>query len=256
MKLLVTTVALVWACAALVSAGPAAAIECGDCGSPVECGSALSCMNQVPGTPCGGSRICIDLNHPACGVLIRCCGCEDGLSQGIQFDPNLVIPDGDPAGVTTSVTLTESRIVVDMDVYLEINHTWVGDLVVTLSHEGTTVTLLDRVGEPGTPGGCEADLTCEKRVYLNDESDVSIQCSPDACSTCFPSGQVEDRAYIPAEALSTFDGHDVFGDWELTVSDLSGGDVGAICSWGIIVVGAGPVPAETTSWGTVKSTYR
>ena len=256
MKRLVTTATFVWLCAALASAGQTAAIECGDCGSPVECGSALSCMNQVPGTPCGGGRICIDLNHSACGLLIKCCGCEEGLSKGAVLDPHLSIPDGDPGGVTTAISVGESRIVVDIDVYVEIQHTWVGDLVVTLSHDGTTVTLLNRPGEPETPGGCDANLTCEKRVYLGDECDVPIQCSPDDCGTCFPAGQVEDRAYIPAEPLSSFDGHDVYGDWELNVADLNGGDAGEICSWGIVVVGAGPVPAEPITWGTVKSTYR
>jgi subtilisin-like proprotein convertase family protein len=244
------------ALAGLALAAPALAIHCGDCGSPVECGSALSCMNKLPGTPCGPGLICIDLNHPACGLLIKCCGCQEGLAQGAVFDPHRAIPDGDPAGITSTLTLTESRIVVDLDVYLEINHTWIGDLVVTLTHDGTTVTLIDRPGDPATPGGCDADLACGSRIYLGDEGDTSIECTPENCSTCFPGGQVEARAYIPVEALSTFDGFDVLGDWELRVSDLSGGDAGEICAWGIVIVGAGPVPTEAVSWGTVKSTYR
>jgi subtilisin-like proprotein convertase family protein len=201
-------------------------------------------------------RICIDLNHPACGLLVRCCGCEEGISQGATFAPPLSIPDGNPTGVSSSIEILSSRIVVDLDVYLEIDHTYVGDLVVTLSHEGTTVILMNRPGEPATPGGCDADLLCEKRIYLNDQAGISIDCSPDPCSTCFPGGQVEDQNYIPYELLNSFNGHDALGLWELTVADLNGGDVGEICSWGVVIVGAGPVLLEGHSWSTVKAVYR
>ncbi len=252
MRILAITVVFAGVCSLIPAVLPA--IECGDCG--IECGSALSCMNQVPGTPCGMNGICIDLNHPACGLEIRCCGCEEGISQQVLFDPPLAIPDGDPVGITSSIDVLTSRIVVDLDIYLEINHSWVGDLVVTLTHKATTATLIHRPGDPATPGGCDSDLSCEKRIYLNDQAAVSIECSPDDCETCFPGGQVQDYSYIPNEALTAFNGHDAFGEWEIAVADLNGGDVGEICSWGIIVVGAGPVPAETLSWSTVKAFYR
>jgi hypothetical protein len=137
---------------------PASAIQCGDCGNPVECGSALSCMDLPPGTACGGGRICIDLNHLACGAIVRCCGCEEGMALTKTHSPALAIPDGNPAGLSSSILVDESRIVVDMDVYLEIDHTRVGDLVVTLTHEATTVTIVDRPGHPSVSGGCDADL--------------------------------------------------------------------------------------------------
>ena len=47
----------------------------------------------------------------------------------------------------------------DLNVSLEVTHTWVGDLSFTLTHQdtGTSVTVFDRPGVPGSTYGCQND---------------------------------------------------------------------------------------------------
>jgi subtilisin-like proprotein convertase family protein len=64
--------------------------------------------------------------------------------------PSLAIPDEYPAGVRDSVAFDEDASVTDVEVYVDITHTYVGDLIVEItSPEGTTVRLHDRSGEGG-----------------------------------------------------------------------------------------------------------
>ena len=67
--------------------------------------------------------------------------------------------------------------VIDLDIELDIEHSWVGELTVTLTHEntGTTVTLLSRPGRPRAIFGCSRD---DISVILDDsaEEDVEDMC--------------------------------------------------------------------------------
>ena len=54
------------------------------------------------------------------------------------------IPDGDPAGVDCTIEVTDSGTIGDLDVEVEILHTWIDDLVIEVtSPAGTTVLLND-----------------------------------------------------------------------------------------------------------------
>jgi len=85
-------------------------------------------------------------------------------------DANVAIPQGigsatpgPEAIVDIVVPSSPGTTVTDLDFQLAINHTWVGDLVVTLtSPAGTTITLLDRPGTPPGTFGCgqnDIDMT-------------------------------------------------------------------------------------------------
>ncbi|TDF39814.1 PKD domain-containing protein [Alteromonadaceae bacterium M269] len=57
------------------------------------------------------------------------------------------IPDNDPTGVSSVINVSDALTIFDSSTYLDITHTWIGDLVVTLtSPEGTTATLTNRSG--------------------------------------------------------------------------------------------------------------
>ena len=70
--------------------------------------------------------------------------------QPICQQPALTIPDSDPAGVSTTITVPAGGSLTDLDFSTNTTHTWVGDLIYTLEHvdTGTTVTLIDRPGVP------------------------------------------------------------------------------------------------------------
>ncbi|WP_199350925.1 S8 family serine peptidase [Haliangium ochraceum] len=57
------------------------------------------------------------------------------------------IPDNDPAGVTSTLSVPDSLEIIDLTVDVNITHTYIGDLIVELtSPAGTTVRLHDRAG--------------------------------------------------------------------------------------------------------------
>ncbi len=152
---------------------------------------------------------------------VSCIGTPGPVPGSATDAPALAIPDNDPIGVSTTITVTDAGPVLDMNVDLDISHTWVGDLIVTLeSPGGTVVTLIDQMGVPASTFGCSNN---DMQVTLDDEAVDPIE---DECSSSPISG-----SYTPEQALSAFDTEEVMGDWILTVSDNAGGDTGMINSW-------------------------
>ncbi|MCA9515297.1 MAG: proprotein convertase P-domain-containing protein [Myxococcales bacterium] len=72
-----------------------------------------------------------------------------GDAGSFSADPALAIPDDAPAGVSSTITVDQDLVVGDLTAELVIHHTYIGDLVVTLEHDGTTVTLWDGAGAGG-----------------------------------------------------------------------------------------------------------
>jgi subtilisin-like proprotein convertase family protein len=115
-------------------------------------------------------------------------------------------------------------IVRDLDVSINIFHSFDGDLDVTLTHvpTGTSVILFQDVG--GTNEGFE--------IRLNDDAgtDISGASNPKVdgpiTGTFNPGG---------AALLSAFDGEDASGKWQLSVTDDTSGDTGTLMSWGLNV---------------------
>lgn len=135
------------------------------------------------------------------------------------------IPDNSQDGTVAFQSFDQPGKITDLDICLDISHTWVGDLVVTLEHyqTGTTVTLLDR---PGTgAGGCSSD---DISVVLNDEAGTPAE---DVCAANPPAigGTLK-----PNDALSAFDGEALYGTWYLRVYDQAAGDVGTLDRWALI----------------------
>ncbi|HOX42542.1 MAG TPA: proprotein convertase P-domain-containing protein [Myxococcota bacterium] len=64
----------------------------------------------------------------------------------VEAQPGLDIPDNAPGGVSSSLEVTAERDVRGLQVEVDITHTYVGDLVVTLEHGGKTISLQDRAG--------------------------------------------------------------------------------------------------------------
>lgn len=138
--------------------------------------------------------------------------------------PALAIPDSDPNGVSDVATMDMAGLISDVSVYLDITHTYQGDLLVNLiSPAGTTVTLHNRTG-----GG----------------SDNIVGWYPGDMS--------------PAGDLGTLIGEEMGGDWTLFVSDNAGADTGTINEWcvhvvydgGVVAVGSMPMMASSVNGGT------
>lgn len=125
--------------------------------------------------------------------------------------PGLAIPDNSPVGVTSTLSLTGSpattcsigSITVDVD----ITHTYIGDLTVTLtSPSGTPVVLQSR------SGGTTDNLVGNYPTTLT-----------------------------PYGLLSDFSGEPAAGTWTLNVADGLSTDTGTLNSWGLhITCGTAP----------------
>ena len=115
----------------------------------------------------------------------------------------------------------------DVNVLLNIPHTWVGDLIITLTHGATTVTIVDRIGSPPGFGCSNNDLNVE----LDDQGSggpIEANCVPDPLDDQF--APTSPPSYLPFATLSAFAGLDSAGDWTITVSDNAGFDTGVLAS--------------------------
>lgn len=147
-----------------------------------------------------------------------------GQLQGPAGLP-VAIPDGSPTGATSTFEVTQDITLTDLNVNVQIQHTYVGDLLIQLtSPAGTTVTLLDRPGVPTSTFGCGDD---DMNVDFDDESPQALE---NYCAGTTP-WYVGDAQ--PATPLSAFDGESSLGTWELFVSDNAGADTGAILDWSL-----------------------
>ncbi|HWT14627.1 MAG TPA: proprotein convertase P-domain-containing protein, partial [Patescibacteria group bacterium] len=141
----------------------------------------------------------------------------------VCFTGTMAIPDNNPAGVA-NVLSGSSGILTDLNVRLEATHSWVGDVIATLAHNGTTRALIDRPGRIGTSGfGCSAN---DIAVTADDEGpDGTIE------SACAGTPPAVGGVRTPNESLDAFDGQDFAGSWTLTVSDSASGDTGNLTRW-------------------------
>ncbi|HEX5054089.1 MAG TPA: proprotein convertase P-domain-containing protein [Planctomycetota bacterium] len=110
-------------------------------------------------------------------------------------EPGLQIPDDDPVGIRDAVDIGGPGPIHEVRVSVDITHTYIGDLRVTLrSPSGTDVVLHDRQG-----------FSADNII----------------------------RTYEPATtpALAAFAGEPAAGSWTLSVIDLAGRDVGKLNRW-------------------------
>ena len=157
--------------------------------------------------------------------VITCIGAPGTVTDMVSASPALAIPDNNPVGVSTTITISDDFDITDLNVNLDIAHTWVGDLIVTLeSPTGTTAVLIDRMGTTTGGVGC---LNDDLLITLDDQAATPIE---DECEVGPPAAS---GSFTPNEALSIFNGERTMGDWILTISDNASGDTGTLNTWGL-----------------------
>lgn len=156
------------------------------------------------------------------------------------------IPDNISTGVTSTLTINESRILTDLDIRVNISHSWVGDLQVMLRHEetGQSTTLINRPGIPATTYGCNNDNIV---VILDDEITSPIE------NKCASIPAAISGIYKPEEPLNKFNGQSLSGNWSLIISDNNKSDIGRLNDWCLAArvddewVVPAPTPTQPTS---------
>jgi uncharacterized protein YvpB len=136
----------------------------------------------------------------------------------------MVIPDQYQPGISSTILVEDTRFIGDLDISLDISHTWVGDLAVWLTHQetGKTVSLFDRPGYPGSKEGCSGDNI---GMVLDDEITLPAE------DRCAASPAAISGAYLPNQPLSAFDLERATGSWTVTVADLDKSSIGTLNGW-------------------------
>lgn len=113
----------------------------------------------------------------------------------VQETPGTPIPDNTPAGIERSLSVADSGQIQDLEVSVDITHSYIGDLTVTLvSPARTQVALHSR------SGGSQDNL-------------------------------VRTFRFADTPALQSLRGQSMQGDWKLRVADLEAADVGKLNRW-------------------------
>ncbi len=150
---------------------------------------------------------------------------------GFEFaseDVPIVIPSAQPVTVASSLALTDARPVADVDVWVNIRHTFVGDLRARLIHpSGDTVLLFDQPGVPASAAGCSGN---DIQATFDDEA---VLTAADFEKTCNINPPAIAGVFQPIDLLARFNHQAAPGGWRLEVRDLAEDDGGAIEAWGL-----------------------
>ena len=133
------------------------------------------------------------------------------------------------AGAPVGATIT------DVNVSLEMDHSWTGDLTLELvSPDGTPITILDNV--------CDNSTNNDNINATFDDAGIAIVCgtttSNDAAETCNGNFAIQaaiSGIVLPTNPLNAFNGGDPNGNWTLNVTDNVGGDAGCFNSFSVTV---------------------
>ena len=149
------------------------------------------------------------------------------------------IPDGAVGGTACGdpglsadmpITVTSAGTITDLNVRLNITHTWLGDIEATVSKGATSVIVVDNPGA-ATPTACGNSSDNIPGVILDDEATLLIGTGP------FP--LVAGTGYKPSFPLTVFDGQTVAGAWTMSVTDGGEADTGTLNSWALIATLSG-----------------
>ena len=134
------------------------------------------------------------------------------------------IPDNSEGGVNHVITIDDSRRILDLNIQVDVMHTWVGDIVVSVTHGGSgkSIRLIDRPGFPKNELGCGGDGIS---TILDDEISLSTE------NQCYSGGNAIAGIYLPLDPLKNIDDEILGGDWIINVSDRDSGDTGKLKSW-------------------------
>ena len=128
----------------------------------------------------------------------------------------IAIPDADPAGIVSTLTIDDTRTIENVFVRVDILHPSRGDLRIELVAPDGTVVLL-------------------QQVSFERARDVRVTFGVDA---------------NPVQPLGVLHGRPANGTWQLRVIDLRQRDIGTLLSWGLVF--AGNVPLVERPTGTPR----
>ncbi|MBL8990431.1 MAG: hypothetical protein JNJ48_02490 [Phycisphaerae bacterium] len=202
-----------------------------------------------------------------------------GYAGGSPTAPGVAIPDNTTAGVSITISSTLGTAITDMVFTLQFGtgttagnreHSWIGDLVVTLAYTPTLggpiapVAILDRVGvSPNSTFGNSADMNgfynfadAGSTLVTGAAGNINAAGSTvggNIVSTVFTPDAVQANAYTAFvgtaqinNALAAFNTAYGTGTWTVFITDRAGGDTGDIISASVTLI---PTPGAAALLG-------
>jgi len=151
---------------------------------------------------------------------------------------NLAIPDANATGASDDLTVAATGALTGLRLSVDVEHTYVGDLTLTLTKGATSVTFLQRPGNATNTGnsGCNGDNI---RVTVDDAATLTLETN---CGSDPNPAYVAGNSYKPNNPLAAFAGTELSGQWTLKAVDAIAQDTGDVKSWCLLpALPAGPV---------------
>ena len=211
--------------------------------------SGLTSTSYTPGAPLTpatayywrvrANNICGGSSYSALAALMT----ANVATASFCRTPNVAIPDNNTTGVTDSQVVATAATLIDVNVSVRSTHTWVGDLIFTVTNVGTatSVTVIDRPGYTGSGFGCGNNHI---NATLDDGAGnpVETQCATSTLTT--PPPYAIDGTFTPNNPLTAFNGQALNATWQLNASDQAATDTGTLNDWCLIATYGSPFSAD------------
>ena len=181
---------------------------------------------------------------------IASAGLTSAVSAASYDSPLLLTSIPDPGTLITGIVVPDSVTVGNVSVTLSIDHTWVGDLIITLeAPDGTNQQLICRPGSLncGADFGNSNNLSALAGTYTFADSGATVLNDATVLNGYLLGGvymasTVND---VPVSLATAFGGVDSSGQWLLNIQDAEGFDEGVLGSWTLDIT---PVPVPAAVW--------
>ncbi len=170
------------------------------------------------------------------------------------------IPDNAPAGAIFQINVADAGVVgVFNGVTLNgLNHTWCGDIKITLTlPDSTVISIVDRIGKTSASSGF-GDSSDFAGNYTFTDAGGDIWAAAAATTGPVPAGAYRATGALsstPIDLNALIAGHSVTGTWTLTVSDNAAGDTGSFTDW-VLDFSVVPAPGAVALLGLAGLTAR
>ncbi|MBI3734337.1 MAG: proprotein convertase P-domain-containing protein [Chloroflexi bacterium] len=162
-------------------------------------------------------------------AIFICAGLAAGLipahvvAQTVTYSSgalNLMIPN--PGVLTHTILVADAGTLTDINVKVRLDHTFDGDLTISVAApDGTVVVLSDRNGSGGKNYGASGQGCDTSFTVFDDQAALPIG----AASAPFVG------SFIPDRALSVLNGKPSDGIWTIVITDAAAGDGGTLFCW-------------------------
>ncbi|MBK8916002.1 MAG: proprotein convertase P-domain-containing protein [Phycisphaerales bacterium] len=146
------------------------------------------------------------------------CDSVAGTPTTYSSSPNLPILDSPAPAQTDTINVADTYAIGDVNVRVQLTHSFLGDLDMFLSHNATNVTLWSR----DCGGNNDMDVTF-------DDEGSALVCGQPTTGTFTPT------SITAGQTLDVYDGQSVNGDWTLSIEDQAGADTGVLTLWELII---------------------